>query len=191
MCCGGGCLLFKTQPIIIVICKNFCVEMTINWINRPSIWKTSICKPRPSKLPKEKQCLDRYKTCVLVKKTSPSGMRLASPVHGVYCSRLKYASGSFSVPGIAVLTFVEFSLGLQSESCSHCSRGRRHGRMHLVMDEVRPKDVPSPKVKCDTIRSKRVPKMADGWGRGKQRKLRKALWSFKVEKSSLNFHNTL
>lgn len=36
--------------------------------------------------------------------------------------------------------------------------------MHLVMDEVRPKDVPSPKAKCDTISGKRVPKMGDRLG---------------------------
>lgn len=35
--------------------------------------------------------------------------------------------------------------------------------MNLVMDEVRPKDVPCPKVKCDPIRSKRISKMGDRW----------------------------
>lgn len=67
---------------------------------------------------------------------------------------------------------------------------RRHGRMHPVMDELRSKDVLSPKLKCDIIISKRVPKMGDIWEREKQRILRKAFWSFKVGKSKLNFRTT-
>lgn len=44
-------------------------------------------------------------------KKSPSGMKLASSVHGAYYSMLKYASGSFSVPGIAALTLWNSHLG--------------------------------------------------------------------------------
>lgn len=38
--------------------------------------------------------------------------------------------------------------------------------MHLGMDEMRRKDSPFPKVKCEPIRGNRVPKMGDKWGGG-------------------------
>lgn len=57
--------------------------------------------------------------------------------------------------------------------------------MHLTLDGVRPKGVPSPEIKFDAIIGNRALKMSDTCWRGKQRELQKVLWSFKVETSQI------
>lgn len=57
--------------------------------------------------------------------------------------------------------------------------------MHLTLDGVRPKGVPSPEIKFDAIIGNRALKMSDTCWRGMQRELQKVLWSFKVETSQI------